>query len=62
MSVGVLFGRSPIKGSCGGLQNLGMKENCDICGGDDAECEKEQQRQLAAKTALAYDASENKKA
>lgn len=40
MSVGVLFGRKPVQGSCGGLNNIdGMKE-CEICGADPQKCEK----------------------
>ena len=38
MSIGVMFGRAPIKGSCGGLAQLGLGE-CEICGGDPARCE-----------------------
>ncbi|MFT4815315.1 MAG: hypothetical protein ACI80L_000567 [Pseudohongiellaceae bacterium] len=31
MSVGVLFGRKPVQGSCGGMNNIvGLKE-CEIC-------------------------------
>ncbi len=45
MAVGVLMGGKPIAGSCGGLNNLGLKDGCDICGGKDEECEKEQDRQ-----------------
>ncbi len=57
MSVGVLFGRKPLKGSCGGLSALGMKESCDICGGEDDLCDKEQLRQKALASAeLGYDA------
>ncbi len=37
-SIGVIFGRAPIKGSCGGLAQLGLGE-CEICGGDPARCE-----------------------
>ena len=56
MSVGVLLGRKPISGSCGGLSALGMKESCDICGGNDEECEKEQIRQQEKQAAkLAYE-------
>ncbi len=39
MAVGVLVGRNPIKGSCGGLQNLGMKGDCEICGGNLSKCD-----------------------
>lgn len=39
MSVGVLFGREPIKGSCGGMGALGIDTACDICGGDTQKCE-----------------------
>ncbi len=58
MSVGVLLGRKPIKGSCGGLSALGMKESCDICGGQDDVCEKERRTQQAvANDELGYDAT-----
>lgn len=38
MSLGVLFGRKPITGSCGGLQALGEAGECEICGGDPNKC------------------------
>jgi len=41
MSVGVLFGKKPISGSCGGMSALGMEVACDICGGDKTRCDKE---------------------
>ncbi|MBV1789193.1 (Na+)-NQR maturation NqrM [Marinobacterium sp. D7] len=44
MSIGVLMGRKPIAGSCGGMSALGMETACDICGGDKARCEKEQRK------------------
>lgn len=31
MAVGVLMGRKPISGSCGGMSALGMEVACDIC-------------------------------
>ncbi|MGB0734213.1 MAG: (Na+)-NQR maturation NqrM [Pontibacterium sp.] len=43
MSVGVLLGRKPIKGSCGGMAALGMDTACDICGGDPKKCDEEQE-------------------
>ncbi|MFI2810071.1 MULTISPECIES: (Na+)-NQR maturation NqrM [Microbulbifer] len=59
MAVGAIVQNKPLKGSCGGLNTLGLKENCDICGGDDDECRKEQERQeqLAQQADLAYDAT-----
>lgn len=48
MSVGVLMGRKPIAGSCGGMSALGMDTACDICGGDKDRCEKEQRKQGGA--------------
>lgn len=47
MAVGVLFGRAPIKGSCGGLGAVGIKENCDFCGGRREECPKAKARAAA---------------
>lgn len=44
MAIGVIMGRKPIAGSCGGLNNLGLKEGCDICGGKDEVCEEENRK------------------
>ena len=41
MSVGVLAGRPPIKGSCGGMGALGVDTACDLCGGDPKRCDEE---------------------
>ncbi len=61
MSVGVLFGRKPISGSCGGVgAALGEKNySCDICGGDESKCE-EQRTQGVTSNDLAYDAASKK--
>ena len=40
MAVGVIFGRKPIAGSCGGMKALGMETECEVCGGDPQMCEK----------------------
>ena len=39
MAIGVLAGRKPISGSCGGMKALGLDMECEICGGDPARCE-----------------------
>ena len=40
MAIGVMFGRQPIAGSCGGMKALGMEMECEVCGGDPQMCEK----------------------
>lgn len=40
MAVGVIMGRPPIAGSCGGIANLGIeKDECPICGGSQDKCD-----------------------
>jgi hypothetical protein len=39
MAIGVMNGREPIAGSCGGLNNVGIDGACEICGGDPQKCE-----------------------
>lgn len=41
MAVGVMNGRAPIKGSCGGIGALGIDTACEICGGDPKRCDEE---------------------
>lgn len=43
MSVGVMAGRKPIAGSCGGLKTLGVGATCEFCGGDPKKCESRKQ-------------------
>lgn len=39
MSIGIIFGRAPIKGSCGGMSALaGGDGSCQVCGGDSSKC------------------------
>ena len=38
MAVGVLRGRDPISGTCGGLNQIGEGGGCELCGGDPAAC------------------------
>lgn len=39
MSVGVLMGRKPVQGSCGGLNKIEGMGDCEICGGDRNRCD-----------------------
>lgn len=41
MAVGVIFGREPIKGSCGGMSQITGSEGCDLCGGNAAKCDEQ---------------------
>ena len=38
MSVGLMFGRKPISGSCGGLKAFEANVECELCGGDLKKC------------------------
>lgn len=49
MAVGVMAGRQPIKGSCGGMGALGIDTACEICGGDPKRCDEETRDGEAAK-------------
>jgi uncharacterized protein len=44
MAIGVILGREPIAGSCGGLNRLGLKQGCEVCGGKDDVCEEENRK------------------
>jgi len=58
MAVGVLMGRKPISGSCGGMAAIGMESACDVCGGDKTKCEKESKKSATASAgADFYDAT-----
>jgi hypothetical protein len=59
MSIGVIMGRKPIAGSCGGIANLGIeKDECPICGGDQDKCEEANTGgDKAARPSLGYDAN-----
>lgn len=50
MAIGVIMGRKPISGSCGGIAALGLDGKCEICGGNPNKCDKEQIDTGAAKT------------
>ena len=41
MAIGVIMGRKPISGTCGGLNN--GDSSCQLCGGDPKKCEEPNQ-------------------
>ncbi|MBT5331648.1 MAG: (Na+)-NQR maturation NqrM [Porticoccaceae bacterium] len=53
MAVGVIMGRKPITGSCGGVgAALGEVDyECELCGGDEAKCESIQAENTNAQAA-----------
>ena len=57
MAVGVMMGRKPLKGSCGGVGEKNY--SCDICGDDPNKCDEISQAPGgdARRTDLAYDAA-----
>lgn len=61
MAVGVIFSNKPIKGSCGGLANVGITGECDICGGNIEKCEEQTAKDKDAMAGegakLGYDAN-----
>lgn len=64
MAIGVIMGRKPLAGSCGGVgAALGEKDySCDLCGGDPQKCESLQEQGGATDAAadLAYDATDKR--
>ena len=60
MAVGVIMGRKPLKGSCGGVgAALGETDyTCDLCGDDPNKCDEINQNDgKNTSNDLAYDAS-----
>lgn len=62
MAIGVMRGRPPLKGSCGGVgKALGERDYvCDLCGGDEAKCEEKQLTAAGGGKSLAYEATTGK--
>ena len=67
MAIGVIMGKSPLKGSCGGV-GAALKESdyvCDLCGGDQKKCDElSPSRQKGSKSItndLGYDATAEQK-
>lgn len=57
MAIGVMKGRAPISGTCGGLNNIGVDGACEICGGNPAKCESNEEAQASSRSTGFYDAS-----
>lgn len=59
MSIGVIMGRNPIAGSCGGLAKLKMaRDDCPVCGGDQDKCDEvNEETPSSTQKNLAYDAT-----
>jgi uncharacterized protein len=62
MAVGVIMGRKPLAGSCGGVgKALGEPDyECHICGGDESKCESNLDESANESTDLSYDATSKK--
>lgn len=61
LAAGVLAGRKPIAGSCGGIASLGIEKECSICGGVREKCEEvNSDAQASPAVDLAYDAAKLK--
>ncbi len=58
MAIGVIMGRKPIAGSCGGIANLGIEKECSICGGSREKCEEVNRTpEASGSQTQAYDAT-----
>ncbi len=60
MAIGVIMGRKPITGSCGGLANLGINGECEICGGNPNACPSDQTDAKQIKELGVYPAATDK--
>ena len=61
MAVGVMMGRRPITGSCGGIGRVsGEDSECAICGGDPVKCEEAINSKSVVGTVSVRDAAFNR--
>ncbi len=40
MAIGVMAGRRPLMGSCGGIALIGVEKECAFCGGKPENCKR----------------------
>lgn len=64
MSIGVIFGRKPISGSCGGVGNqVGGGSGCSVCGRESGSCEDDDETpETGDADGLTYNAGSDRKA
>ncbi|MDY6828832.1 MAG: (Na+)-NQR maturation NqrM [Pseudomonadota bacterium] len=62
LSIGVLMGRKPISGSCGGLNALDGNGKCSLCGGTPDDCDRPAGPDLSDQdlSPLGYEVTERK--
>lgn len=53
MAIGVIMGRKPIAGSCGGMKALGLDAGCEVCGGNPDACRTADRRPMRVTAAQA---------
>ena len=54
LALGVMLGRKPIAGSCGGIGALGIEKECSICGGQPAKCAEFNEGKTAVKSPVQH--------
>ena len=59
MAIGVMSGREPLKGSCGGLAAVGIEGKCEICGDDPSRCEEQSAKAATSSDEFFYDAAKS---
>ena len=61
MAVGVIMGKDPLKGSCGGLNKIGIDGKCEICGREPEEACGGKAKMLALPSPQVYDAMKKRR-
>jgi hypothetical protein len=62
MAIGVMMGRKPIAGSCGGLAQVGLNGECKVCGKTPGSCDPESlEMKVKVNSVLVIDATKTNK-